>query len=138
MRRTVLLGLLVAAGCGDLSGRVPVAGVVTLDGDTVSGATIAFFPEPGSPGQGGFGKSDDQGRFEIAYDPSTKGLVPGQYRVTVAKPSANSADGMIDASIRSGGGLPSLYANPDTTPLRVTVEPGRTVELKLTRVATKK
>src|SRR5262245_42363627 len=80
------LALLVAAGCGGDKRRVPAAGIVTLDGVPVEGATVTFFPDVNSPGQGGFAKTGPDGRFEIAYPGTGKGLVPGAYRVTVSKP----------------------------------------------------
>jgi hypothetical protein len=128
--------LVVAAGCGTPNSRVPAVGIVTLDGAPVEGATVAFFPDVNSPGQGGFAKAGPDGRFEIAYPGTGTGLVPGTYRVTVTKPPGNMPrksedDTLIDAPIRSGGGIPGRYANPENTPLRVTVEPGgRPAEIK--------
>ncbi|HKB04365.1 MAG TPA: carboxypeptidase-like regulatory domain-containing protein [Gemmataceae bacterium] len=135
--RVVLVGLVVAAsGCGPADdGRAPVTGTVSLDGAPLAGVTVAFFPEPGSPGQGGFGRTDAQGRYEIAYDFTGKGLVPGKYRVTVVKtpPGAPGDDGgLIDSPVRAGAGIPGIYGNPESTPLRATVEPdGRPIDLKL-------
>ena len=136
MRRVIGLVLLVAAGCAGDSRRVAAVGIVTLDGTPVEGATVAFFPDGDSPGQGGFAKTDANGRFEIAYPGTGKGLVPGTYRVTVSKQAAKAApkseeDTLIDAPIR-GGVIPARYANPEHTPLRVTIEPGgKPAEVKL-------
>lgn len=131
------LVLVVAAGCGGKDPRLAAVGIVTLDGAPLEGAMVAFFPDVNSPGQGGFARTGPDGRFEIAYPGTGKGLVPGTYRVTVTRLPGNAApksedDTLIDAPIRSGGGIPGKYANAENTPLRVTIAPGgRPAEIRL-------
>ncbi len=128
--RVLLLGFLVVSlpgliGCGGGSdGRVPVSGIVTLDGNPLEGATVTYRPGPGTQGNGGFGTTGPDGHFEITYQ-NARGLVPGTYRVTVTRmPKGEAAKGLIDAPTRGAGGIPARYSHPRETILEASVEPG--------------
>jgi hypothetical protein len=98
---------------------------VTLDGTPVEGLNVMFLPDRGSPGQGGYGKTDKDGHYEIAYPFTGKGLVPGNYVVTINPlPAGEGGKDLIDAPVRGGGAVWGKYGNLKTTPLRATVEPG--------------
>ena len=87
-RRAVLLVMVLAAGCGDDRGLVPVAGRVTLDGDAMPDAgDLTFVPievatgYPLRPAKAEFGAD---GRYAArSFDPGD-GLYPGRYQVLVA------------------------------------------------------
>jgi hypothetical protein len=77
----VSLSLAMIGGCDGSSGRVPVTGTVTLDGQPVEGGGIVFLP----PGDGGTSRPKavariDEGKYTI---PAALGPVPGPYRVEI-------------------------------------------------------
>jgi hypothetical protein len=62
-----------------LRGSEPtVTGTVTLDGQPLPRGSIALIPIPGTPGPGGGGGINNEGKYEI-----TQGLRPGKYRVEI-------------------------------------------------------
>jgi hypothetical protein len=72
--------LAVGAGCGpSRPATTTVTGSVTYGGKPVSGASVAFVPEKGSPA---VGSTDASGNFSIT------GALPGPARVTIAKTAA--------------------------------------------------
>lgn len=76
---------LVLVGCGDGRGkRVPVAGVVKIDGVPVAHGSVTFFPvNPGEKSRPGGASLDENGRFQVtSYEPND-GLIIGNYEVTV-------------------------------------------------------
>ena len=87
LARFLMLGPLLFAGCGE---RLPVA------------------PVSGNPGPGSFGRSDEQGRFELELvKPARKGAIIGEHRVMIS-PAADatsrtqrqqSAEGGLDVWI---------------------------------------
>jgi hypothetical protein len=107
-----MLALGGVAGCGG-SGRpalVPATGTVTLNGDPLEGAIIAF--QPIAEGQTEFlrpsrATSDAQGKFTLGtYDPED-GIPVGRYKVAIQKRE------LMDEEI---GDSSSEYA--DTIPMR--------------------
>ncbi|MGQ0636610.1 MAG: hypothetical protein ACT4QC_18525 [Planctomycetaceae bacterium] len=58
-----------------------------------------------------FALTDARGRFTCMTN-DTSGVLPGEYRVTVAR-------------ARPQGGLPEKYADSKTTPLKITVVAGQ-------------
>jgi hypothetical protein len=84
------------SGCG--AGTSKVDGVVTLDGQPVSGATVVFTSEDGANTASGL--TDDAGKFSLAY--SGKPDVPnGGYKVTVTKTAI--VEGQSPALAGEGG-----------------------------------
>lgn len=86
----VLLTTLLFSGCGrSPSGpeTVEATGVVTLKGQPLSGATVAF--RPVGAGRSCDAITDDAGHFELqtylADGEAKSGVVPGEYQVTVIK-----------------------------------------------------
>ncbi len=95
--RTLLLWLKTAAlcaaivafiGCGKSNkyGRLPISGVVTLDGTPLRSGYLIFEPKGGQPVQSG-GMIKD-GRFEVAAE---AGASPGPYAVSIF----SGADGPV-------------------------------------------
>jgi len=115
------------AGCGyRRPARVPVEGVVTLDGRPLAGAAVMLVPEAG--GRAGMGGTDKEGRFTISTYGAGDGAVFGPHRVVVTKfvPKKQGRAAADDASeaVESVNSLPVVYAAPQTTPLRVDVQWG--------------
>jgi hypothetical protein len=97
-RHSCFLGVLcvaaLAAATGCRGGKaVPVKGVVTLDGQLMSGVMVSFVPtdQSGKLIEGGrpaTGVTDDQGRFQLTTFRTNDGAMPGDYRVTVVREQA--------------------------------------------------
>jgi hypothetical protein len=69
----------VALALWSLPGSEPtVTGTVRLDGQLLSKGSIALEPIHGTPGPGGGGGIDKEGKYEIK-----QGLRPGRYRVVI-------------------------------------------------------
>jgi len=121
-----LIGVAVA-GCGyRRPARVPVEGVVTLDGRPLAGAAVMLVPDAG--GRAGMGGTDKEGRFTISTYGARDGAVCGPHSVVVTKfvpkkPRRAAADDATE-DVESVNSLPDLYAAPQTTPLSVDVRWG--------------
>lgn len=73
-------------GCGGqqgVDGVVPVSGDVRYQGSPVEGAMVIFAPE--GEGRASSGMTDANGRFALTTLRANDGVLPGKYRVTVAK-----------------------------------------------------
>ncbi len=84
-----LLCLLLAAfagcpGSGTGVDTVAVTGTVTLDGQPVEGANVAFAPKS-ADGKAAAGATDASGRFTLTTIEAGDGAVPGSYGVTITK-----------------------------------------------------
>lgn len=92
LRLSYPLALLVMFGCSgevgdvangsvpDLSAKVPVGGVVTIQGKPVAKVTVTFLPQQGGSG---VGETDENGKYSLqSY--STPGLLPGEYKVAIS------------------------------------------------------
>ncbi len=136
----VIAGCLVAAGCGGSSDRlkvVPVAGIVSLGGQPLAGATVSFVPETAGKGLlSAVGTSDDKGKFKLSAG-SYVGLPVGKYKVAVTHYSmkdgspVNSSDPTLDVEqLKFAGKLkqtvPRDYSDLDRTTLRIEVAEGKT------------
>jgi hypothetical protein len=55
-----------------------VTGTVRLDNQSLHSGSIAWIPVEGTPGPGGGGEIDNEGKYEIK-----RGLRPGKYRVEI-------------------------------------------------------
>ena len=71
------IAVVLCGGCGPGDPRLPVSGIVQLDGQPLAAGTIEFAPV-GSGGQAG--ASISEGRFDI---PASRGLPPGDYLVRI-------------------------------------------------------
>ena len=144
MIRFCLFALAVAAaGCGAQSRTSNVAGVVTLDGKPLTGASIHFVPQ--GSGRDATGESDASGQFTMSTFKPRDGVVPGTYTVVVS-PSTGAADttqysspedamaaaAKAPAKKPSRPPFPEKYTRPDQTPLtqEVPVKGDLKLELK--------
>jgi hypothetical protein len=123
----LLAAVACIVGCiGDMGGRVPVVGHVTIDGAPLAEVYVTFRPDGGEPGNGGFAVTDSDGRFEIYYPDTGEGLVPARYKVTITQPpqldSAPARPVVNPAKMVAGSAnFPAIYSSPENTPLRVLV-----------------
>ena len=79
------IGLCVLAGCGlprDYPTLGHVAGVVTLDGEPVEGASVSFFPDTGRSSSA---RTDAQGRYELIFVNNVRGAALGSHTVSINK-----------------------------------------------------
>lgn len=127
----VALGLPAIAGCGGEPGekRVPVAGVVTLDGEPLEGAEINFLHEKNPIGM----LTGPGGKYNIPT-----GVVPGTYKVTVSKQEGleEVPEGVAVAPMPGGTKdnpetLPPHFSNPRLTKLQIIVPPEGTESANL-------
>jgi hypothetical protein len=130
MRRLlVVLGLLVALGCGsgkppagpNLDTPYPVGGQIQLaNGVQLRGGIIYFTPVEMKNGRKirfeGAGLIDRNGKYKIGFGGSSTGVPTGEYTVTILPreyqelPNSNS------------NSIPNQYREKSSTPLTVTVE----------------
>ena len=73
-----LLAVCLAAGCGD-TGRLPIKGIVKVDGTRLKDGYIVFLPVAGTPGPTAGSKIVD-GSYEVD---SSKGVFDGEFRVEI-------------------------------------------------------
>jgi hypothetical protein len=80
---TALVVLLAAvSGCGTSGPQVaPVHGRVTLDGRPLARADITFQPEGAQ--RASIGRTDEDGRYELAYKRGQPGAIVGKHTVQV-------------------------------------------------------
>ena len=73
------------AGCGDGISRVPITGLLTVQGEPLAGASVQFFPQAGTQGEGAMGVSGTDGKFTvISSRQDDAGLPAGKYKVRVS------------------------------------------------------
>ena len=72
---------LFACGCGSSAPKVvPVKGVVKHQGQPVPKLLVFFHPEKG---RSSWGRTDEEGRFELLYDAQQKGALIGNHTIYV-------------------------------------------------------
>ena len=112
------LAAYLAAGCRDDGLKLgEVSGRVTLDGDPVSGAFITFHPQ--FPGRPSMAKTDEDGYYELRFNPSRWGALVGEHHVTVSTEDRTADDRLIPEVI------PEKYRGENF--IAVTVESGSQV-----------
>ena len=116
----------LAAGCGGTDGRIPVTGTLTLDGAPLAGVLVRFHASLDTKGNGGYALTDSAGRFNATTLQARPGLYPGDYAVTLAY----SEDSNEPQPVAAPSQIPGVYANPESTPLKMTIA-GSRAELAL-------
>ena len=78
--------LLIAAGCGDGKGkRIPVSGVVTVQGQPLAHGSVTFMPvNKGDGFRAGGGSLNENGEFQISSFTPNDGLLVGKHTVMVS------------------------------------------------------
>jgi hypothetical protein len=152
--------LLAAAGCGGQGRPVKVEGVVTLDGQPLSGATVTFAPAEG--GRPASGRTDADGSFRLTTFRSDDGALPGEYKVIIVvgeepeekfvgrdpqtfsneeklqQRKGMSPEGRKQAALKKekkAPAVPAIYTDVKRTPLKEVVPPPGKVELALRSAA---
>lgn len=87
----------LAQGCGGAKevGLVTVEGVVTLNGAPLPDANVVFRPTKGRPS---IGKTDEKGRYQLAYLEGRPGALPGAHQVSIStfvEPNSDSSDPLL-------------------------------------------
>jgi hypothetical protein len=129
---------LCIAGCSNtnLSGLVPVSGMVTLDGQPLEEAMLNFQPKEvkvENP-RAGVARSDAAGKFRVMTLQPNDGVYPGEYKVIVSKsvevPLTPQEEEKIKKLIQDNIPIPdpvykelipTLYTKFETTPLVITI-----------------
>ena len=131
---------LTLSGCGGAENDQPdlglVKGVVTLEGQPLSGASISFLPDSGRTASA---RTDANGNYELIYIRDTPGCKLGQNKVIITTLNDNAEDDNAlegdDAVIkveRVKETLPAKYNRK--TELVAMVKPGEnTFDFKLTK-----
>ena len=135
------LALLATVGCAKGKTKpkldlVPAKGTITLDGQPLADADVAFVYDGVLP-SGFFGagaRTDAQGHYELK-SMNENGTLPGKYKVTVTKlintggTALKPEEGVDMEQLRQAGMLketvPTKYTEPTTTDLTTTVESGK-------------
>jgi hypothetical protein len=108
-----LVGLVLLTGCGDgLPKRVPVSGIVMIDGLPAAAGTIEFAPVSG--GRTAAGEIGSDGRFTMTTFKPGDGCTIGDHKVTIH--SYKDVTGNTRHWL-----LPKKYAVPGTSPLQISV-----------------
>jgi hypothetical protein len=127
--RTRPIGLFVvlavsALGCGDgRPERVPIAGIVLIDGKPLEKAFVRVVPETGRPS---IGETDVNGRFSLTcYEPND-GAMPGTHKVAVIAVKEISGAAIMWRA-------PKKYSIIDSSGLQLAVDaPKDDVEIRIT------
>jgi len=145
-----LTGSLILAGCGgggsdsDRPETVPATGTVTLQGQPVEGANVAFVAES-AEGRGAVATTDESGHFELTTFEPGDGAIPGKYKVKISKTvtegglsqeqaQAYDEKGLPHPPTRTKELLPPMYKDPNKSGLteEVTEDGDNEFEFNLT------
>lgn len=108
-------------GCSDgRPERVPVSGVVRIDGQPLTSGSVVFNPEKG---RRAVGELDGDGRFKLGTFDTGDGCIPGKFAVTV-----HSTEDLPGNKVRYN--TPKKYENPATSGLSQTID-GATSDLAI-------
>lgn len=126
----VTLCLCLLAGCssGDGLERVPITGVLTVEGTPLPGAVVQLLPAGATPGLGAIGMTDSEGKFEvISSRQNDTGIPAGEYTVRVSRlvnpdGSVVPADEPEADHPDSRESVPRPYSGVDS-PLKVMISP---------------
>lgn len=115
-------------GCGS-SGRAPVSGKVTVQGQPVQGGTLVFSPLKGE-GKSATAEIKSDGTYTLGTNRPGDGAVVGRHRVTFTPPAQTLTE--EQRSNPRYVAPPPLYFWMTATPNEVEVKPGtNTLDLQL-------
>lgn len=118
----ILTAALTTAGCGDMPATVN--GRVTVGGEAYEGLRVGFIPQAG--GATAISKTDADGYYSIQTG-KTRGLMPGEYRVTVSGYKQTPSPTMSKAEVDALRIVGVEHSNRKTSPNLATIEPGGNV-----------
>jgi hypothetical protein len=141
---SVCLLVLPLTGCtrGGLSGLAPAAGIVTLNGAPVEGATISFAPAAASSdARSASAMTGKDGKFVVTTLNYGDGMYPGEYQVFITKTTGTGGIEDLDSGDKTKTRdnrqivfhLPLKYGDKNTSGLTVSIPPqgNKNIELKL-------
>jgi hypothetical protein len=96
----------------------PVEGKVTYRGEVVPGAFVTFVPVEPQSNPRADAMVDAGGQYRLSTYEAWDGAAPGKYKVTIQLTREREDGTSVNL-------LPEKYASVKTTPLEVTVEPGK-------------
>jgi len=140
-----LLFVVALIGCGSGGGlRVEyVEGVLTLDGEPLSEASVTFVPTSDGPTiETAMGMTNDRGVYKLSSmnGKPMAGAVAGEYKVLVSKVHAESLTDGLEYGATMGYAvpyrqtqlLPHIYRDMQETPFSATVKKGKNkIDLEL-------
>jgi hypothetical protein len=144
----MVLLILLGNGCGSQGKGLKVEyveGIITLDGEPVSNASVTFIPiteTEGAEAAGGY--SNNKGVYKLTSgngDPEA-GAVLGEYRILVSKIEVTDlTEGMeygtstgYKETVKQTHLLPEIYRSRDKSPLKSNVKKGKNkIDIQLTK-----
>ena len=118
--------LSMLAGCGGGGSKAPenrvsVSGTITLDGMPLTFAAVSFLPETPKSGTGGFGATDESGKYTLKWHGTDEGVPPGKYKVVISRMSQKDGSpipaGQSAADVGAVESLPLRYSDPTASEL---------------------
>ena len=125
--------LIVGSGCADESEPqvtvAPVTGSVTFRDQPATGAQVVLHPRGHAlpDGTAATGVVQADGRFDASIYSDGNGVPPGDYVVTLQWFKVIEGPG---GAGRGPNVLPKQFADPDSSPLKVTVAPGQVTSIE--------
>lgn len=123
------LGLSLAAAlgiCGCGNPATVIEGLVTLDAQPVSNASLEFFPVSGE-GRVSFTKTDDTGRYRVAVSPTPLKVIVTATKIDGKVQDPYGPEGqMMDHVVNA---LPDQYGFQEKTPLVAEPVEGKTTTI---------
>lgn len=110
-----------AVGCGGspYEKLLPAGGTITLDGDPLAGATVAFIPAKSNQPQPSYGYTDETGKYELKTPEGYLGISPGEYRIVISRILTQDGDPIPPGSQTGGAegneSIPSPHSDPRGT-----------------------
>ena len=134
-----LMFLVSAIGCGrSRLDTAPLSGKVTYQGNPVPWGTVSFQPVDRKVGRPAMADIKTDGSYEVATLEHDKGLMAGEYKVSVYAPESPMYKPSAEqkaAAARIKLPTPSRYSSPDTSGLTFTMNPDdgpKTFDIDLT------
>jgi len=119
---------MIPVGCRTEKGPelTTTGGTILLDGKPVSGVMIQFIPKTGTPGNGGFGNTDESGQYTLRSPGGKTGVQPGQYTVIFSKfvmPDGSAVpEDVQPESVGAKQALPHRYTSLETSQAEASVD----------------
>lgn len=126
IHRVILLGFLAATGCQPGVGAT-ATGIVSFDGAPAPAGVLVIFYPKGPNGSSSMAITDATGKYELWFNASTRGVMPGENAVSLAVESdLNASRGVPMTDSLKALAIPARYRGPQS-PLVKTVKPGTNV-----------
>lgn len=112
-------------GCGGSPDLNPVKGVVMLNGQPLSGATVTLVSADAEAKDFPTGTTKEDGTFSVATG-GVEGAPAGNYKVTIVcmQAATTKGEGMAVGAFQQEDRLKGAYANATTSTISVEVKPG--------------